>query len=99
MPSISWLGTLLHQSFRGVRSANPESRDSGYGPSDHSGMTSLGQSFRGVRSANPESRDSEALFVRQSRMRFNKWIRTDRSIPDSAPQSTRFSTPVSIFSI
>src|SRR5437667_309868 len=25
--------------FRGTRSVNPESRDSGYGPADHSGMT------------------------------------------------------------
>src|SRR5215510_9932045 len=30
---------LLCPSFRGARSANPESRDSGSGPSDHPGMT------------------------------------------------------------
>src|SRR5258707_2134101 len=29
-------------SFRGARSANPESRDSGSGPSDHPGMTTFG---------------------------------------------------------
>src|SRR5216684_2933279 len=30
----------ISTSFRGARSANPESRDSGSGPSDHPGMTS-----------------------------------------------------------
>src|SRR2546430_7341933 len=29
------------QSFRGAQSVNPESRDSGAGPSDHPGMTTL----------------------------------------------------------
>jgi hypothetical protein len=32
-------------SFRGARSANPESRDSGSGPSDHPGMTAVKFSF------------------------------------------------------
>src|ERR1700754_1559782 len=30
-----------YPSFRGARSANPESRDSGSGPSDHPGMTAI----------------------------------------------------------
>ncbi|MGA7999965.1 MAG: hypothetical protein WCA28_34320, partial [Bradyrhizobium sp.] len=32
-------GEIFASSFRGARSANPESRDSGSGPSDHPGMT------------------------------------------------------------
>src|SRR5450755_1580382 len=32
-------GMKVKPSFRGARSANPESRDSGSGPSDHPGMT------------------------------------------------------------
>jgi hypothetical protein len=32
-------GVSFSKSFRGARSANPESRDSGSGPSDHPGMT------------------------------------------------------------
>ena len=37
-------------SFRGARSANPESRDSGSGPSDHPGMTRIKSPARGRRS-------------------------------------------------
>ncbi len=33
------MGAQPEPSFRGARSANPESRDSGSGPSDHPGMT------------------------------------------------------------
>src|SRR6202171_1751153 len=33
--------SVLFLSFRGARSANPESRDSGSGPSDHPGMTAV----------------------------------------------------------
>src|SRR5258708_16249704 len=32
-------GLIIESSFRGAQSANPESRDSGSGPSDHPGMT------------------------------------------------------------
>src|SRR6202163_2772143 len=38
------IARCFESSFRGARSANPESRDSGSGPSDHPGMTRLEQS-------------------------------------------------------
>src|SRR5580700_11245708 len=45
LPGI--LPFVLHSSFRGDASAsNPESRDSGSGPSDHPGMTTLSPARR-----------------------------------------------------
>ena len=45
-PWCSWIDDL---SFRSARSANPESRDSGSGPSDHPGMTVCSSAHRAAR--------------------------------------------------
>src|SRR5216684_2457386 len=53
-PLRSEEGRRLRSSFRGSRSENPESRDSGSGPTDHPGMTGPVYSLLALRT--PERR-------------------------------------------